>query len=331
LQACCDKKMSDSKFEALRRSLDELDARIAELRRLVQNGQESYEGELRQLEQKAEDLAREICSDLTSWDKVTLARHEKRPHSSDYIRAVFDDFVELHGDRRFGDDNAVITGLAFLEGRPVAVIGQEKGRTAGERHKRNVGMSRPEGYRKTMRLMQLAARMKRPIITLIDTPGADPLEESEGRGICEAIAANQRDMFSLPVPITCAIIGEGGSGGAIGIGVGDRLLMMEHAYYSVITPEACAAILWRDASLREEAARALKLTAQDAMELGVIDTIVPEPVGGAHRNPQAACANLKLALREAVAALVGILPEQLIEQRYEKFRRMGAPEGLAES
>jgi len=286
---------------------------------------------LRQLEQKAEDLAGEICSDLSAWDKVTLARHERRPHSSDYLRAVFDDFLELHGDRRFGDDRAVTTGLGFLEGRPVAIIAQEKGRTAAERREHNFGMSRPEGYRKTMRLMRLAARVKRPIIALIDTPGADCLEASESRGISEAIAANQRDMFSLPVPIVCAIIGEGGSGGAIGIGVGDRLLMMEHAYYSVITPEACAAILWRDASLREAAAQALKLTAQNAKQMGVIDAIIPEPVGGAHRNPQAAAANLKLALREALAALAGIAPEQLLQQRYAKFRHMGAPEGLAES
>jgi len=321
--------MTDSKFQALRKSLEQLDGRIAELRRLVESGQADYREELLQLEQKAEGLAAEICSDLSAWDKVTLARHEKRPHSSDYIEAVFDEFVELHGDRRFGDDRAVIAGLALLEGRPVAVIGQEKGRTAAERREHNFGMSRPEGYRKTMRVMRIAARMKRPIIILIDTPGADCLEESEGRGISEAIASNQRDMFSLPVPIICALIGEGGSGGAIGIGVGDRLLMMEHAYYSVITPEACAAILWRDPSRREEAATALKLTAQDAMELGVIDTIVPEPAGGAHRSPQTAAANLKLALQQAVAGLDGAVPQQLMQQRHEKFRRMGAPDGLA--
>lgn len=318
--------MNGSKLTALGQSLDELDKRIAELRKLVENGQEGFRREAEQLEQQAQELAAEICSDLTPWDKVSLARHINRPHSSDYVKAIFDEFIELHGDRRYGEDPAVITGLGFLDGKPVAVIGQEKGLTAMDRRRHNFGMSSPEGYRKTMRIMQLAARMKRPIITFIDTPGADCLEASEGRGISEAIATNQRDMFSLPVPIVCTVIGEGGSGGAIGIGVGDRLLMLEHSYYSVITPEACAAILWRDPTLREDAAEALKLTAQDAHKLGVIDTIVPEPPGGAHRKPSKAADNLKIALTEALVNLSSVPIDELLETRYQKFRKMGAPD-----
>ena len=320
--------MSDSKLVKLGKSLDELDARISELRRLVEAGQDAYSEELVKLERRADELAAEICSALTPWDKVMLARHERRPQASDYISAMIDDFIELHGDRRFGDDGAVITGLGFLDGRPVAVIGQQKGRTIPERAAHNFGMARPEGYRKTMRLMRFAAQIGQPIVILIDTPGADCLEASESRGISEAIAANQRDMFSVAVPVVCTVIGEGGSGGAIGIGVGDRLLMLEHSYYSVITPEGCAAILWRDAALREEAAQALKLTAQDALALGVIDKIVPEPTGGAHRGPYETAANLKRAVVEALDELDGISPAELLRARYEKFRFMGAPEGF---
>ncbi len=319
--------MKQSKWMSLGDSLDELDERIEELRQLVENGEKKYSEELENLEQKAEELAQEICSDLSAWDKVALARHEKRPQSSDYIEAIFDDFVELHGDRRFGDDHAVITGLGFLDDTPVAVIGQEKGRTAEERQEHNFGMSGPEGYRKALRVMRFAAKMQRPIITLIDTPGADCLEDAESRGISEAIATNQREMFGLATPIVCTVIGEGGSGGAIGIGVGDRLMMMEHAYYCVITPESCAAILWRDPSRREEAAEALRLTAEDARKLAVIDRIVAEPTGGAHRDHQMAAANLKTALKEELKSLEGLSGDELMEGRYRKFRNMGAPEG----
>ncbi|MFP3904418.1 MAG: acetyl-CoA carboxylase carboxyltransferase subunit alpha [Armatimonadota bacterium] len=319
--------MKQSKWMSLGDSLDELDERIEELRQLVENGEEKYSEELENLEQKAEELAEEICSDLSAWDKVALARHEKRPQSSDYIEGIFDDFVELHGDRRFGDDRAIIAGVAFLEGKPVAVIGQEKGRTATERQKHNFGMSRPEGYRKALRVMRFAAKMQRPVITFIDTPGADCLEDAESRGISEAIATNQREMFGLPTPIVCTVIGEGGSGGAIGIGVGDRLMMMEHAYYCVITPESCAAILWRDPSRREEAAEALRLTAEDARKLSVIDRIVPEPTGGAHRDHPRAAANLKTALTEELETLEGLSGDELMQSRYRKFRNMGAPEG----
>jgi acetyl-CoA carboxylase carboxyl transferase subunit alpha len=236
---------------------------------------------------------------------------------------MFDDFIELHGDRRFGDDRAVVAGLARLEGRSVAVVGHQKGRTPRERRERNFGMARPEGYRKAMRLMALAARYGLPVLTLVDTPGADCLEDAEARGISEAIADSQRMMFTLPVPIAVTIIGEGGSGGAIGIGVGDHIMMLEHAYYSVIAPEACAAIIWHDGRRKAEAAQALKLRAQDAVELGVVDEIVPEPLGGAHTDPAAAADALKAALVPALDRLAAIPPAELIEARYRKFRDIG--------
>lgn len=308
-------------------SLDELDERIAELSELVEQGEDQYREELDDLKEKAEQLARDICSDLSAWDKVCMARHKKRPQCSDYIDRIFDDFVQLHGDRRYGDDAAIIAGLGFLDDQPVAVIGQEKGRTLPEHREHNFGMSRPEGYRKALRVMKLAGRMGRPVITLIDTPGADCLEDAESRGISEAIATNQREMFALPIPVICTVIGEGGSGGAIGLGVGDRLMMMEYSYYCVITPESCAAILWRDPSQRERAAEALKLTAQDARELQIIDQIVSEPNGGAQRDHAAAAANLKSALQKQLGDLSGVSPEVLMQKRYRKFRNMGAPEG----
>jgi len=269
----------------------------------------------------------ETSNSASAWEQVALARHEKRPYTLDYVERMVDDFVELRGDRRYGDDEAIVTGLGFTDGRPVAIIGHQKGRTPAERRERNFAMAQPEGYRKAMRVMRLAAKMGHPIVTLIDTPGAACLEEAESRGISEAIATNQRDMFGLPVPIVSIVIGEGGSGGAIGIGVGDRVMMMEHTYYSVIAPESCAAILWRDRKLQEDAAEALKLTPQDALRLGVIDRIIAEPPGGAHNDPDAAAALLKQAITEALDDLATIPSDDLLERRYEKFRRMGAPEG----
>jgi len=259
---------------------------------------------------------------------VQTARHPQRPYTLDYLNRIIERFVELHGDRRFGDDGAMVAGLGFLEEYPVAVIGQQKGRTAAERRERNFGMARPEGYRKALRVMQLAARFGRPIITLIDTPGADCLEDSESRGISEAIATNQRDMFSLPVPLISVVIGEGGSGGAVGLGVGDRVYMLECTYYSVIMPEACAAILWRDPSLNREAAEALKLTALDALDLGLIDGIIPEPPGGAHNDYDAAANALQQQLLVALEELKDIPGEELTAARWDKFRRMGVPEEL---
>ncbi len=260
------------------------------------------------------------------WEIVQTARHPRRPYALDYIQRILDRFTELHGDRRYGDDGAMVAGLGFLEDHPVAVIGQQKGRTAAERRERNFGMARPEGYRKALRVMQLAARFGRPIVTLIDTPGADCLEDSESRGISEAIAVCQREMFTLPVPIVSVVIGEGGSGGAVGIGVGDRVYMLEYTYYSVIMPEACAAILWRDASLNRRAAEALKLTAPDALELGLIDGIIPEPPGGAHTDYEAAALALRAQLLAALGELRGQPAENLMAARYDKFRKMGAPD-----
>ena len=262
---------------------------------------------------------------LVAWHKVEMARHPDRPYTLDYVGELLEGFTELHGDRRFADDLAIVTGLAWFEGRPVAVIGHQKGRHARERSRRNFAMARPEGYRKAMRVMQLAAKLGRPIITLIDTPGAHCLDEAEARGISEAIATNQRDMFALQTPIISVIIGEGGSGGAIGIGVGDRVLMLENSYYSVIAPESCAAILWRDRSLKEEAADALRLTAASALELGVIDTVVAEPDGGAHTDKIEAARLLGQVLGDTLDELSGTPAEELMRLRYEKFRRMGEP------
>jgi len=263
-----------------------------------------------------------------AWRQVEIARHPRRPYTLDYIQQMADDFVELHGDRRYGDDGAIVAGLGFIADQPIAIIGHQKGRTASQRRQRNFAMARAEGYRKAMRVMRLAAKVGHPIVTLIDTPGADCLEESEGRGISEAIAANQRDMFGLPVPIVAVIIGEGGSGGAIGIGVGDRVMMMEHSYYSVIAPESCAAILWRDSSLNKEAAAALKLTAQDALELGVIDSIIPEPGEGAHTDYEQAAEFVRDTVVAAITQLKQTAPAELMTARYEKFRQMGQPKEL---
>ena len=310
----------------LEEQLAQLDERLAELRKAAKGGNMSQQEEVDRLVEEANAVACELFQDLEPWDHVAIARHDKRPYSLDYIEVVFDEFLELHGDRRFGDDGAIVAGLAQFNGRPVAVVGQQKGRTASERKQRNFGMARPEGYRKAMRIMQLAAKLGRPIITLIDTPGADCLEDSESRGISEAIATNQRDMFMLGVPVVAVILGEGGSGGAIGLGVADRVLMFQHAYYSVIAPESCAAILWRSADLRKEAAEALKLTSADALRLGIVDVIVPEPPGGAHRDPAAAGIALRELLTEALGRLEGIPADELIRTRYEKFRWMGGPE-----
>lgn len=315
----------DKKAE-LEAQLAQLDERLVELRRKAQGGDQSDIEAFEQAQAQANAVATELFSGMEPWDHIALARHDKRPYSLDYIETIFEGFTELHGDRRYGDDGAIVAGLAWLDGKPVAVIGQQKGRTASERKQRNFGMARPEGYRKAMRIMQLAVRMKRPIISFVDTPGADCLEDSESRGISEAIATNQRDMFTLPVPVVAAVLGEGGSGGAIGIAVADRVLMLEHAYYSVIAPESCAAILWRNSELRRQAAEALKLTSADAKRLGIIDEIVPEPPGGAHRDPVTAAANLRTALVEALGTLESQSADQLMAGRYEKFRWMGGPE-----
>lgn len=258
-----------------------------------------------------------------SWQRVQLARHPKRPHSLDYIRGLITGFEELHGDRFFGDDKSIIAGLGFFERRPVMIIGQQKGRDTKEKLLRNFGMPKPEGYRKAMRLMQLAAKFRRPVITLIDTPGAYPGIDAEERGQAEAIAYNLREMSRLASPLIAVIIGEGGSGGALALGVANRVYMFENAYYSVIAPESCAAIIWRDSGKAPLAAAALRMTAADLMQMKLIDGIVPEPPGGAHLDPDAAIASLRGTLARALQELSALAPEQILEQRYAKFREMG--------
>jgi len=259
-----------------------------------------------------------------SWDRVQVARHPKRPHAIDYIQRLFTEFHELHGDRRYADDKAIIAGLGWFEEKPVMVIAQEKGRDTKQKLMRNWGMPKPEGYRKAMRLMELAAKFGRPVITLLDTMGAYPGMDAEERGQAEAIAYNLREMSRLSVPVICVVIGEGGSGGALGMAVGNRIYMMENAWYSVISPESCAAIIYRDAARAPEAAAALKITATDMKGLGLIDEIIPEPGEGAHTDPDASAEAVRAVLRSGLAELTAMTPRQLIDDRYDKFRRMGS-------
>jgi acetyl-CoA carboxylase carboxyl transferase subunit alpha len=259
-----------------------------------------------------------------AWQRVQLARHPKRPHTLDYVQRLFAGFEELHGDRAFGDDAAIICGMARFGARPVMVIGQQKGRDTKQKLHRNFGMPKPEGYRKALRAMRLAEKFSRPIITLLDTPGAYPGIDAEERGQAEAIAVNLREMARLRVPIVAVVIGEGGSGGALGLGVANRVFIFENSVYSVISPESCAAIIWRDAGQAEKAAEALKLTAPDLLPLGIVDGVVPEPPGGAHEDHDAAAVNLGNVLERALSELTPLSPEELVEDRYQKFRRMGS-------
>ncbi len=279
--------------------------------------------EVGRLRERVEKLGREIFENLDPWQRVQLARHPRRPTTLDYIQHVFDGFSELHGDRQFRDDPAIVGGLAWLGERRIVVIGHQKGRDTKSNIHRNFGMAHPEGYRKAMRLMELAARAGRPVVTFIDTPGAYPGIGAEERGQAEAIARNLRDMASLPVPILVYVTGEGGSGGALAIGVGDRISMLENAIYSVISPEGCAAILWRDRAKAAEAARAMKITATDALSLGVIDRILPEPLGGAHRDHEAAAQIIQKALLADLSELDAKSPGELVEERLRKFLAMG--------
>ena len=259
-----------------------------------------------------------------SWERVQLARHPKRPHALDYIQRIFTNFEELHGDRAYGDDHAIVAGPAWFEDRPVMIVGQQKGRDTKQKLFRNFGMPKPEGYRKSLRLMELAAKFSRPVITLLDTMGAYPGIDAEERGQAEAIAQNLREMSRLPVPVIAVVLGEGGSGGALALGVANRIYMMENSVYSVISPESCAAILYRDATRAPRAAAALKLTAKDLRDFGVIDGIISEPGGGAQAEPEQAAESLRNTLRGALAELSGLDSRTLIDQRYEKFRHMGA-------
>lgn len=280
------------------------------------------EEELRRLKAESSETEEEPPSSPT-WQRVKLARHPKRPHSLDYIERIFTDFHELHGDRGFADDPAIVAGFALLEGKPVVVVGQQKGRDTKQKLFRNFGMPKPEGYRKALRVMRLAAKFGRPIITMLDTPGAYPGVDAEERGQAEAIAVNLREMARLGTPIVVVVIGEGGSGGALALGVGNRVLMLENSIYSVISPESCAAIIYRDAAQGERAAEALKLTAPDLLQLGLIDEIVPEPGEGAHADWDQAAALVKAAVVKNLAELAGLGPAELVEQRYRKFRQMG--------
>ena len=301
----------------------ELERQIEELKRVGEEREIDVAEELKLLQGKLESLREEIYRNLTPMQRVSVARHPRRPYTLDYLGTIFTDFVELHGDRLFRDDLAIVGGWARLAGTSAMVIGHQKGRDTRENLKRNFGMPHPEGYRKALRLMKLAARYHAPVITLIDTPGAYPGLGAEERGQSEALATNILEMAVLPTPIVAVVIGEGGSGGALALGVSDRVLMFENSVYSVISPEGCAAILWKDASQRERAAEALKLTSSDLLSFNIIDEIIPEPVGGAHQDPDGAGEALRESLIRHVAELKKIRPEKLVRRRAEKYAAMG--------
>ena len=310
-------------FLDFERPIVELEKKIEELSNQAQTDGLDLSQELQRLETRVEKLRQEIYVDLTPWQRVQISRHPHRPYALDYIERMLTDFTELHGDRAFGDDSAIVGGPARLNGEPIMVIGMQSGRDLEQRQLRNFGMPHPEGYRKALRLMQMAAKFNRPILNLIDTTAAFPGIEAEERGQAEAIARNLFEMSHLPVPMVIAIIGQGGSGGAIGLAVGDRILMLENAWYSVIAPEACSTILFKTRDRREDAADALKLAAQDLQEQGIIDRIVPEPFGGAHRNWDEIAGTLKRYVLEAFVELRSIPADELIDQRIEKFSAMG--------
>lgn len=303
--------------------VEELERRIEELKSYSPNGASRHSEEIEKLDKKAKNLLKDIYAKLSPWQITQVARHPSRPYTLDYIQNIFEDFIELHGDRRFKDDPAVVGGLAKLDGVPVIVIGTQKGRSAKEKVFRNFGMPNPEGYRKAERLMDMAERFGKPLLTFIDTPGAYPGIEAEERGQAEAIASNLLKMSSLKTPVISTVIGEGGSGGALAIAVADKVLMLEFSTYSVISPEGCAAILWKDGSKAELAAKTLKINAEELIRLGIIDDIVREPVGAAHRDPQAIFKNLKTALVSTLKALSSKPADALVRERYAKFRGMG--------
>ncbi|MCF7908125.1 MAG: acetyl-CoA carboxylase carboxyltransferase subunit alpha [Candidatus Omnitrophica bacterium] len=301
----------------------ELENKIEELRKFSKDKAVDLNSEISDLEEKLQTLKKEVYSGLSAWQKVQIARHPNRPTTLDYINLIFKDFVSLCGDRLYGDDLALISGLAKLDDRKIAIIGHQKGKDTKENIERNFGCAHPEGYRKAMRVMKLAERFSMPILCLVDTPGAYPGVGAEERGQAQAIAENIRDMFLLKVPILVVVIGEGGSGGALGIGVGDRVLVMEYSYYSVISPEGCAAILWKDASKREKAADVLKLTAPELLSLGLIDGVIPEVEGGAHWEYEASAGNLKKAVNKNLDELTQLSVPQLLSSRQQRYRKMG--------
>jgi acetyl-CoA carboxylase carboxyl transferase subunit alpha len=310
-------------FLEFEQPIAELEAKIDELRYIGDDADVNINDEVAKLEAKSQALTESIFSSLTPWQISQLARHPQRPYMMDYVVRVFTDFQELHGDRCFADDHAVVGGIGRLDGTPVMIIGQQKGRDTREKLQRNFGMPRPEGYRKALRLMQMAERFGLPLLTFIDTPGAYPGIGAEERGQSEAIARNLMVMSRLRIPVICTVIGEGGSGGALAIGVGDRTLMLQYSTYSVISPEGCASILWKSAEKAEEAAEALGITSSRLLELGLIDRIISEPLGGAHRDVDTMGERLRKALSEELERLTGLEPEKLIEQRYQRLMAYG--------
>ncbi len=315
--------MEDRQVLDFERPIVELEKKISDMKDFAAGANLQLDDEIASLQQKVDKMREDIFSGLSRWQKVLLARHPRRPYTLDYISLIASDFIELHGDRGFADDKAVVGGFARIEGKPVLILGQQKGRDTKQKLYRNFGMMHPEGYRKALRLFKLAEKYKKPIVILIDTPGAYPGIGAEERGQAEAIARNLREMASLQVPIIITVIGEGASGGALGIGIGDKIFMLEYSWYSVISPEGCAAILWRDNAYAPDAAEALRLTAPDLMELNLIDKIIPEPPGGAHNNHKTAALAVKAEILTALAELETLPTEVLLQKRLQKFRRMG--------
>lgn len=301
----------------------ELENKIQELKSFIAEKKIDLSSEVRKLEDKLEHLRKETYTNLSPWQKVKLARHPQRPYTLDYIGMIMSDFIELHGDRLFSDDQALICGLAKLDNRKVAVIGHQKGRDTKENLRRNFGCAHPEGYRKALRIMQLAEEFALPVVVFIDTPGAYPGIGAEERGQSQAIALNLREMVRIATPIAAVVIGEGGSGGALGVGVADRVAVLENSYYSVISPEGCAAILWKDGAKASQAAEVLKLTGQDLLKMGIIDEVIPEPLGGAHRDPAKTAQGIKESLLKNFKELESLDKEELLKLRYKKFRGMG--------
>src|SRR3989338_1691812 len=312
--------MSILEFE---RPICELESKINELRSFSSDKNIALEPEIKKLTEKLEKMKREIYNNLTAWQRVQIARHPDRPYTLDYIRLMTTDFVELHGDRQFADDLALVAGFVQINGTKAMMIGHQKGRDTKENVMRNFGCAHPEGYRKAMRLMQLAEKFRLPIVILIDTPGAYPGVGAEERGQAQAIAENLRDMVQLKTPIVAPTTGEGGSGGALGVGIADRVCILQHAYYSVISPEGCASILWRNAVKAPQAAEALKITAEHLLKFGIVDEIVPEPLGGAHQDPLKMAATLKTVILKYIKELSILSQEELLTQRYNKFRKIG--------
>jgi len=301
----------------------ELEKKIEELRNFTSHKKVDLSSDIKRLEEKSEQLKKDIYGNLSAWQRVQIARHPQRPYTLDYIGAMMSDFIEIHGDRLFSDDRALITGLATLDNQKIMAIGHQKGRDIKENLKRNFGCAHPEGYRKALRAMQMAEKFDLPVVIFIDTPGAYPGIGAEERGQAQAIAFNLKEMITLAVPIVATVIGEGGSGGALGIGIADRVCVLENAYYSVISPEGCAAILWKDGAKASDAAEVLKLTAQDLLKMNIIDEIIPEPLGGAHREPEKTAKVLKETIKKNLKDLKMQSKEKLLEARYQKFRSIG--------